>query len=591
MSQSEQHSTLTQATVRITEQLEMRPDREIDLVIENKILHSLADALTSSPRKLLELLVDLACEICDADSAGVSLLEEQEGGATLFRWVAMGGAHKKYLGGLAPREGSSCGECMDLNSAQLYAMPRRFHDHQTAADPVLVEELIVPIPGAESKEPIGSLWIASQSTGRKFDREDVRLLTRLASFTAAALRMQDLLVKEQDARQLADSANDAKTSFLTNMSHEIRTPMNAVIGLSDILSMSSPLTSRQREFVRTLQSSARSLMDLINDILDIAKIEAETFDVEDMPFSLTQVIEEVVSMTSVRANQKQIDFFVAQSAIKDVVFIGDALRIRQILTNLCGNAVKFTEQGSVQVKVAMLNTFEDRSALVEMKVTDSGIGIPEDKLEGIFEKFNQGDTSITRRYGGTGLGLAITKNLVERMGGTITVESEMGRGSTFTVRLPLSLADEEYALLAITPVLGTSLLPAPDQSNWPRVLLVEDYKPNAIVAQVYIEDFGYRCDVASNGVEAAEKALGGDYIAILMDVQMHEMDGYEATAVIRQEEKRRGGKPLYIIGMTAHAMAGDREKCLMAGMNDYIPKPFDPKLLKSKLASLLTQPS
>ena len=389
--------------------------------------------------------------------------------------------------------------------------------------------------------------------------------------------IQDLV----DARHKAEAANVAKSEFLANMSHEIRTPMNAVIGLSTILAKSTPLSPKQRQFIHTLQMSADSLLGLINDLLDIAKIEARTVELEHIPFSMPGLIQEVASMIAVPVKEKGLRFTGLGDCTDNRTFVGDPIRLRQIILNLCSNALKFTSEGGIHVAITCHPTDSARTETVCIAVTDTGIGIASDKIETIFEKFVQADSSINRRFGGTGLGLAITKTLVEIMGGRISVDSQVDRGSTFTVCLPLEIAEtpgEEAG-----PALDDLVAAAIEDKTRATILLVEDFQPNILVASTFLEEFGYRVDVAENGLEAFEKIKERTYTAALMDVQMPGLNGLDATKMIRAFEKRSGRARLLIIGMTAHAMAGDRERCLGVGMDDYISKPFNPAELQAKL--------
>ena len=383
----------------------------------------------------------------------------------------------------------------------------------------------------------------------------------------------------RDAKESAEDANVAKSEFLANMSHEIRTPMNAVVGLSNILGLSKPLTDRQREFIGTLQTSADTLLALINDLLDISRIEARTVDLETIPFDICQILKEIVGILSVRTREKGIDLHIDDAKVQGRIYLGDPNRLRQILLNLCSNAIKFTEAGSVRVSVETHAMHDPRHETVSIRVEDTGIGIPPEKLGTVFEKFVQGDSSINRKYGGTGLGLAITRTLTEIMGGAIEVESEAGRGSAFTVRLPLALAKPEGQEAA-----GEASGPAVAAAGVQKlVLIVEDYMPNVIVAASFLEQFGYDYDTASNGTEALAKLKARGYAAVLMDVQMHGMNGLDATRLIREREQAEGLPHLPVIGLTAHVLAGDRERCLDAGMDDYITKPFQPDTLKQAL--------
>lgn len=410
----------------------------------------------------------------------------------------------------------------------------------------------------------------------------VRGFLKIARDMTVQKRSEEILI---EARNAAEAANIAKTEFLANMSHEIRTPMNAVIGLSNILSMSSPLTQQQRDYIRTLQMSADSLLDLINDLLDISKIEARTVELEKIPFSITQIVQETISMMAVRSQEKNLELIFRGECVEHRMFVGDPTRLRQIIVNLCSNAVKFTDQGSITISVDCSDAHLPGYENIAISVLDTGIGIPADKVETIFQKFVQADTSISRKYGGTGLGLAITKTLIDIMGGDIKVESTLGRGSCFTVTIPLPRA-ENSDIVAGDPLLR-NLGATASAASRRKILLVEDYAPNVLVARAFLEEFGYQCDVASNGLEAIDLVKSNIYGLALMDVQMHGMNGLDTTMLIRAREAKEGLSRLPIIGMTAHALAGDRERCLASGMDDYLSKPFDPEALRIKIAAMI----
>ena len=389
------------------------------------------------------------------------------------------------------------------------------------------------------------------------------------------------------AKENAETANQAKSEFLANMSHEIRTPLNAVIGLANVLSRTQPLTERQREFIETLRISGDNLLSLINDLLDFARLEDGSVVLEQVEFDLVQTVQNVLSIMGVRAQEKQLQLLVDSSRLHHRYYIGDPLRIQQVVTNLVSNAVKFTEQGYVRIALMERSASPELPPEVMIEVSDSGIGIPPEKLATIFDKFTQADASTTRKYGGTGLGLAIAQSLVAHMKGRIEVQSKLHQGSAFIVFLPLEYAMRKQVIeprkKKHVSIVSDPVPPASDK----LVLLVEDYSPNILVATAMLEQFGYAYDVAHDGMEAIIKFQQRSYIMILMDIQIPGMDGIETVRRIRAIEHARGQRKTPVIAVTAFAMVGDREKCLQAGMDDYLTKPFLPEDLKNKMDALL----
>ncbi len=390
-------------------------------------------------------------------------------------------------------------------------------------------------------------------------------------------RAMDQLIK---AREEAEMANRAKSDFLAMMSHELRTPMNGVLGMLQLLE-TTEMNEEQTEYAALATESTEHLLKVINDILDFSRIERGALELERIPFNLLELIQGSVQVFQHSAQQRGLDLTLdTQGGLERVEVQGDPTRLRQILVNLVGNALKFTEEGGIRVKTRW-QALDSEVLWFTCAVHDSGIGIPPDRLEHMFDAFQQADHSISRRYGGTGLGLPIARTLAERMGGTLQAESHEGSGSVFTLEIPLPFRTQDSDVVR-------DQAQSPDTVGGQQVLLVEDNPVNQTVIEAMLRSLGYQVSLVGDGAQAVHQASRHRYAAILMDCRLPVLDGYEATRQIRQ---MNDDATLPIIALTANALQGDREACLAAGMNDYLAKPFKRADLQRVMQRWMNKPS
>lgn len=564
-----------------------RRDAERDASEQEQRIRSLytvaAQTATSTAEQLAQTLA-LGCKALGLDIGIVSQIE---------------GDSYTVVATHCPAGGIEAGQVFDLgdtfcNETLKAAQPVAFEQASVSIDfsthPCFTNfglEAYIGAPIAVGGKPFGTLNFSS-STARSalFRKTDIDYVQLMGQWVSTVIERQQMVDEIEEARASAEQANRSKGDFLANMSHEIRTPMNAIIGLTELV-LETELTDPQRENLESAASSAELLLTLLNDILDFSKIEAGKLDLERTPFDLAAILGGTVDTLQLRAQQKGLQLRCDVGADVPTALIGDPTRLRQIAINLVSNAIKFTIEGEVSVRVDT-ESVDDGRCTLRFCVRDTGTGISKDRQEAIFEAFTQEDGSITRQFGGTGLGLAISSRLVQLMGGRIWLESELGAGAAFFFSVPLGINLDNAAAFTETPAPARKAIAAQGQSR--HALLAEDNPLNRRIALARLNQWGYTVDAVDNGHKAVEAAATGSYDVILMDVQMPEMDGLEATQAIRQAEQASGAH-VPIIALTAHAMKGDRERFLQAGMDGYVSKPLRPDELLAAIEKALRQDS
>ncbi len=469
-----------------------------------------------------------------------------------------------------------------LDSQQLLLLPAATRVHDAASLALVRDESQIYDPVVVQFEP-GNWGLI-----------DIRLLMRAQTrILRAQINTHRQLVESTRLaayqKEMAEAASRAKSQFLANMSHEIRTPLNGVVGMLDLLS-GTRLDDEQQRFARIARQSADSLLGLINDVLDFSKIEAGKLELEEIEFDLHGLVEDMAETFAPSVQEKGLKLACVIRPDVPRAVLGDRDRLRQVLVNLTNNAVRFTERGEVVIEARLAEETTDE-AMIRFSVRDTGIGIPADRLDRLFQSFSQVDASTTRRYGGTGLGLAVCKQLAELFGGTIGVESEEGRGSEFhfTARLKkrseVRASEPKSAQSNRIPAIAAAARRA---TPGRRILLAEDNEVNQLVASAILTRMGYECQIVSDGHQAVNAVRNNEYDLVLMDCQMPGMDGFEATRTIRRHEESTAAGRLPIVALTANAIKGDREQCLAVGMDAYVTKPIDTLRLIDTIESLLT---
>jgi PAS domain S-box-containing protein len=435
----------------------------------------------------------------------------------------------------------------------------------------------------EQGSVLGAVVVARDITDQK--RNEKELIEAKVFAELATLIAEEAKDKAETATRTAEDAVKAKQQFLSNMSHEIRTPMNAIIGFTKVL-LKTDLSAKQKEYLTAIKLSGDALIVLINDILDLAKVDAGKMTFEQTPFKMALSISAMLHMFEPKIQEKNLELVKEYDNRIPEVLLGDPVRLHQIILNLVSNAVKFTAKGKITVSVNLIHE-DEQKVTIQFAVTDTGIGIPADKLEKIFENFQQASSRTSRLYGGTGLGLSIVKQLIEPQGGSIRVKSKVDEGSVFSFTLNFQKTNAEVEAEAEIPELDTEIKNI-------KVLVVEDIALNQLLMKTLLDDFGFEQDIAANGKIAIEKlsqkSSNGtikSYDIILMDLQMPEMNGFETTEFIRKTMNSK----IPIIALTADVTTVDLAKCKAVGMNDYIAKPVDERILYSKIIGLVRKPA
>jgi signal transduction histidine kinase len=572
--------------ILITEEFSRRIPRTTDLKEENDALHTLIGQLVEQPQILLKKLVKIIAQLCQAESAGVSLLEVTPNGEDICRWFALAGMLEAYEQTATLYSFSCCGICLERQTPLLYSYPERYFTFLQQFKPTIVEILVVPLLIAN--QPLGTIWIVSHDEHRQFDQEDLRLMTSFANFTATVLysnnarqaaeesarREQAARAVSEAAQNAAEQANRLKDEFLAVLSHELRSPLNPILGWSKLLQTRKFDEAKTAYALATIERNAKSQSQLMEDLLDVSRILQRKLSLKISSVDLSAVVEVALDTVRLAAQAKSIQLkTVFEPDLGQV--LGDPSRLQQVVWNLLSNAVKFTESGGkVEIRLERVGT------QARIQVSDTGKGIDPEFLPHVFDYFRQADNTTTRTFGGLGLGLAIVRQIVELHGGTVQAESEGGdKGATFTVLLPIKSVEPQT----------TENKGLPDGSSnlqGVNVLVVDDEVDTRELIVFILQQYGASVRAfASASLALNAFALEKPHI-ILSDIGMPEMDGYMLIRQIRSLPPEQGGE-IQAIALTAYAGEANQSKILQAGFQKHLTKPIEPAKLALVIASLV----